>query len=236
MTNSQMVLAALGSKYGTQDSASLQIQKWSYYDFVRLPVAGTNRLTFFSNPIGSVDPVSGLAKTLEETNIRRSGEFDYPFVIMEIATVIEILPVNGRQAAAIQALTTAVQGGMTTVHRALRNMANLGVLSVQFGQKNYVQIESPFQRCPPGYGPSIRSVSGLVGVTLPTEALYYSQSVDPRDKYVVSPPTMIEKGQTLQAVIDFLLINSPTIPQIESEDVAVNVGLEFNGYVVRPLQ
>ncbi len=235
MTNSEKVLQAIAGKYGTQDAAQLQIQRWNYFDSVRLPVAGTNRLTFFSNPIGSVDPISGLAKTLEETNIRRSGELDLPFVIMTIGCRIELLPVE-RQAAGVQAVTNAVQGGMTAVHRVLRNMANQGVLSVSFGQKNYVQIEEPFQKCPPGYGPSIRSIAGTNGATFPGESLYYSQSVDPRDRYVVSPPTFVEKGQTLEAVIDFLLGNSPAIPQVGGANVAVNVRLEFDGYVIRPVQ
>lgn len=235
MTNSEKVLAAIAARYGTQDAAQLQIQRWNYFDSVRLPVAGTNRLTFFSNPIGSVDPVSGLAKTLEETNIRRSGELDLPFVIMTIGTRIELLPV-GRQHADIQAVTNAVQGGMTAVHRALRNLANLGVLTVSFGQKNYVQIEQPFQKCPPGYGPSIRSIAGTTGATFPGQSLYYSQSVEPVDRYVVSPPTFVEKGQTLEANIDFLLANSTVIPQIAGQNVAVNVRLEFDGYVIRPVQ
>ena len=237
MTNSELVLQAIAGRYGTQDPNQLQIQRWSYWDYVRLPVAGTNRLTFMSNPIGSVDPVSGLAKTLEETNIRRSGELDLPFVIMAVKTVIEVLPA-GRQAAGYVAVTDAVQAASTPVHRVLRNMANLGVLLVDFGQKNQFTIEQPFQKCPPGYGPSIRSVSanqqGTSGV--PDETLYYSQSVDPRDQYVVSPPVFIEKGQTFQCVIDFLLTNTPAIPQVGGVNVAVNVGLEFDGYVIRPVQ
>jgi len=235
MTNSEKVLAAIANKFGTQDPAKLQIQRWSYYDSVRLPVAGTNRVSFFNNPIGGVDPVSGLAKTLEETNVRRSGELDLPFVIMKVSTRIELLPV-ARQAAAIIATTNAVQGGMTAVHRALRNLANQGVLTVSFGQKVYFQIEQPFQKCPPGYGPSIRSIAGTTGATFPGQTLYYTQSVDPRDNYVVSPPTFVEKGQTFEAYIEFLLANSVVIPQVASENVAVNIRLAFDGYVIRPVQ
>lgn len=235
MNNSDLVLSAIAGRFGTQDPKSLQIVRWSYYDYVRLPVAGTNRLTFFSNPIGAVDPVSGLAKTLEETNIRRSGEFDEPFVIMSAHAVIELLPA-GRQAAGYQAVTNAVQGGSTAVHRVLRNMADLGVLQVLFGQKLYMQIDQPFQMCPPGYGPSIRRISQVGAGLFVPESLYYAQSVDPRDIYVNSPPTFVEKGQTLQAFIDFLLINTPAIPQVGGVNVAVNVGLEFSGYVIRPVQ
>lgn len=196
MTNSQKVLNAIQGRFGTQDPNQLQIQRWQYWDKIRLAPAGINRLTFFSNPIGSVDPVGGNAKTLEETNIRRSGELDLPMVIMQIRSVIEILPIS-RQPAAIVALPAAVIQDLTPLHRVLRNMANLGVLSVDFGQKNTFQIGQPFQKCPPGYGISIRSISNAPAAgPLPTESLYYSQSVDPRDSYVISPPVFVEKGQT----------------------------------------
>lgn len=236
MTNSQKVLQAIAGRFGTQDPNQLQIQRWQYWDMVRLAPLGANRLTFFSNPIGSVDPIGGNAKTLEETNVRRSGELDLPFVTMQIKTVIEVLPLP-RQPAAIIALPAAIIQDLTPLHRVLRNMANLGVLSVDFGQKNTFQIEQPFQKCPPGYGPSIRSISNAPAAgPVPTESLYYAQSVDPRDAYVVSPPVFIEKGQTFQCVIDFFLLNTPVIPLIAAFAPLVQVGVIFDGYVIRPIQ
>lgn len=236
MTNSQKVLQAIAGRFGTQDPNQLQIQRWQYWDYIRLAPLGTNRLTFFSNPIGSVDPIGGNAKTLEETNVRRSGELDLPFVIMQVKTVIEILP-KQRQPAAIIALADGIIQQLTPVHRVLRNMANLGVLSIDFGQKNTFQIEQPFQKCPPGYGPSIRSIGGTAAAgPAAQESLYYSQSMDPRDVYVVSPPVFVEKGQTFQTVIDFFLINTPAIPVVAAATPLVQVGIVLDGYVVRPVQ
>jgi hypothetical protein len=236
MTNSQKVLAAIAGRFGTQDPNALQIQRWQYWDFIRLAAAGTNRLTFFSNPIGSVDPVGGNAKTLEETNIRRSGELDLPFVIMQLRTVIEVLPI-GRQPAGIIALPDAVIQTLTPLHRVLRNLANLGVLQVDFGQKTTFQIEQPFQRCPPGFGVSIRSITATpTGAGAVEESLYYAQSVDPRDSYVVGPPVFVEKGQTFATVIDFFLANTPAIPVISGATPLVQVGIILDGYVIRPVQ
>lgn len=238
MTNSQKVLAAIAGKFGTQDPRQLQIQRWQYYDYVRLNVAGVNRLTFMSNPLGSVDPVGLNPKTLEETNLRRSGELDLPFVIMQIKTAIQVLPA-ARQAGGVSAVTNLIAaGGLTPVMRALRNMANLGVLNVSFGQKNYFQIEQPFQKCPPGYGPAIVNYGATdtgTGTFMPA-SMWYTASVDPRDVYAVTPPVFIEKSQTLEATIDFYLANTPVIPQIGGADVEVQVGLIFDGYVVRPVQ
>lgn len=238
MNNSQKVLQAIGNRFGTQDPDQLQIQRKSYYDYIRLNVAGTNRLTFFSNAIGSVDPVSQLAKTLEETNLRRSGQLDNPFVIMQVKTAIEVLPA-ARQPAGVSALTNLIAGGgLTPVMRVLRNMANLGVLEVQFGQKNYFQIQQPFQSCPPSYGPSIREygATDTGGGTFMPASLWFTQSVSPKDAYVVSPPVFVEMAQTLQATIDFYLTNTPAIPQLGGANVAVNVGLIIDGYTVQPVQ
>lgn len=238
MTNSEKVIAQLASKFGTAVRGQFEAIRFQYYDYVRLPVGGTNRLTFFSNPIGAVDPTSGLAKTLEETNIRRSGELDERFAIMQVRTSVDILPV-ARQPAGVSGSTNAVVQALTPVHQALRNLNFQGVLSVNFGQKNFIQIEQPFQTCPPGYGPSVRTISTsnvLAVGTFPPVSQYTTQSVDPRDVYVMDPAIFVEKGQTFGATIDFYLNNSVTIPQVGGANVAVNVGVIFDGYVIRPVQ
>lgn len=237
MTNSQKIINQLQSKFGTAVSGKFEAIRFQYYDYVRLTTTGTNRLTFFSNPIGAVDPVSGLAKTLEETNIRRSGELDERFAIMQVRTSIDVLPVK-RQPAAIAALTNTAVQALTTTHQALRNLNFQGVLSVNFGQKNFIQIEQPFQTCPPGYGPSVRSISGSAAAgTFAPISYYTTQSVDPRDVYVMDPAIFVEKGQTFGATIDFYMNNSVTLPVVTGSDrAAVNIGVILDGYVIRPVQ
>ncbi len=230
MTNSQKALQALADKYGTIDGSKLQLQRWQYYDTVRLNGAGTNRLTFFANALGSVDPVSQLNKTLEEVNTRRSGELDEA-----VKTQISILPIQ-RQPAGVIAVTDAVIQSLTPVHAALRNMYYQGVLSVSYGQKRFIEIEQPFQMCPPGFGPSITTIAGNGAALFETASRYTSSSVDPRDVYQMTPPILVEKGQTFSSNIDFFLANTPVIPQVGGANVAVNVSLIFDGYVLRPIQ
>lgn len=236
MNNSQEVLSKLQAQYGTQLPNNLEAQRWQYYDTVRLPVAGTNLLTFFSNPLGSVDPVSGLPKTVEDTNVRRSGEFDLPYAIRTIRTRVQILTPS-RQPSAVAAVTDLILQSLTPVHQALRGLFNQGVLQVSFGQKNFIQIEQPFQRCPPGFGPIVSSIAAHAasGTFQPLSA-YASQSVDPRDLYVVDPLVFVEKSQTVQAAVNFYLQNTPAIPQVASANVAVNISLILDGYVLRPVQ
>lgn len=237
-TKAQLAVNAIQEKYGTFDPSKMQVQRWQYYDNVRLPVGGTNRLTFFTNPIGAVDPnANTVNKTLEETNVRRSGELDEAFVIMALKTEISILPIT-RQPAGVIAVTDAVVQSLTPIHAALRNLYYQGVLSVAFGQKQYIQIEQPFQMCPPGYGPSIRSISSNgAGLFFPLSN-YVRPSNDPRDVYQMTPPIMVEKGQTFSATVDFYNANTPNMTAITvgGANVAVNVGITFDGYVLRPIQ
>lgn len=235
MDNSQAILAQVSAKYGTQDPNTLDLQRWQYYDSVRIPVGGTNTMTFFSNPLGSVDPISGLQKTMEETNLRRAGELDYPYVITEVRTKLHLLPIQ-RQAAAIQAVTDQVIQGYTTVAQDLRNIAEQGVLSILFGQKKFVEVQQPFQSCPPGFGPSLRSIGAHGAGAFVASSVWYSQSVDPRDKYVMSPPIFVEKSQTIQATMQFIIANTFAISQVAGENVAVNAVLIFDGYTIRPVQ
>jgi hypothetical protein len=243
MTNSQKIITQLQSKYGTAVSGQYEAVRFQYYDYVRMPAnSTTNRLTFFSNPIGAVDPTSGLAKTLEETNIRRSGELDERFAIMQVRTSIDVLPMS-RQDSNVSGVTSAVVQGLTPSMQVLRNLNFQGVLSVNFGQKNFIQIEQPFQTCPPGYGPSIRTLSANGAsqsiTTYPPVSQFVSQSVDPRDVYVMDPAIFVEKGQTFGATIDFYMNNMVALPAFSGSVAAklnVNIGVILDGYVIRPVQ
>jgi hypothetical protein len=177
------------------------------------------------------------------THFQELGDYDYRPAReiadededTEVRAVIDVLPIK-RQAAAIVATTTAAIQSFTPVHAALRNLNFQGVLSVSFGQKNFIQIEQPFQTCPPGYGPSVRTISSTGAGAFPPVSQYTTQSVDPRDVYIMEPSIFVEKGQTFAASIDFYLANSVTIPQVAGANVAINVGLIFDGYVIRPVQ
>ena len=240
MTRSEEILSTLQGRFGTQDPSQLQIQKWEYYDYVRYPVAGTNQLQFFTNPLGS--SIGGVTKTLEQTNMTRNAMFDYPFIITEIKTHIFLLP-KARQAAAVSANTSLITGGGATasygapngVYNALWNLSGQGVLNVQFGQKTYFDIEQPFRFCPTGFGVDIISTTGF-GAANVTHSAVWQQSENPDDIYKVTPPVLVEKDQNLQISINFPNGTSTTIPTISGENVLVDIGLIFSGFAILPTQ
>jgi hypothetical protein len=240
MTRSEEILSTLQGRFGTQDPSQLQIQKWEYYDYVRYPVAGTNQLQFFTNPLGS--SIGGVTKTLEQTNMTRNAMFDYPFIITEIKTHIYLLP-KARQAAAVSANTSLITGGGATaaygapngVWNALWNLSGQGVLNVQFGQKVYFDIEQPFRFCPTGFGVDIINTTGFGAANVINSAVW-QQSENPDDIYKVTPPVLVEKDQNLQIAINFPNGTSTAIPQISSTDVLVDIGLIFSGFAILPTQ
>jgi hypothetical protein len=245
MTRSEEILSTLQGRFGTQDPSQLQIQKWEYYDYVRYPVAGTTQLAFFTNPLGSTDPISGQTKTLEQTNMTRNAMFDYPFIITEIKTQIYLLP-KARQNTTptdITALPNLVTGGGATasygasdgVYNALWNLSGTGVLNVQFGQKTYFDIEQPFKFCPTGFGVDILTTTGY-GAANVTNSTIFQQSEDPDDIYKVTPPVLVEKDQNLQININWPNATSVTIPQISSTNIKVDIGLIFSGFAILPTQ
>jgi len=241
MTRSEEILSTLQGRFGTQDPSQLQIQKWEYYDYVRYPVAGTNQLQFFVNPIGT--NIGGVTKTLEQTNMTRNAMFDYPFIITEIKTHIFLLP-KARQAAAVNANTSLITGGGATasygapngVYNALWNLSGTGVLNVQFGQKTYFDIEQPFRFCPTGFGVDIISTTGFGAAANVTNSAVWQQSENPDDIYKVTPPVLVEKDQNLQIAINWPNGTSTAIPQISATDVLVDIGLIFSGFAILPTQ
>jgi hypothetical protein len=253
MTRSEEILSTLQGRFGTQDPSQLQIQKWEYYDYVRYPQAGTNQLTFFTNPIGSTDPNSGTTKTLEQTNMTRNAMFDYPFIITEIKTHIFLLP-KARQTTSPTNLNDAttypnlITGGGASlcygasdgVWNALWNLSGTGVLNVQFGQKTYFDIEQPFKFCPTGFGIDLVQPTGYGTGANVTNSSVFQQSENPDDIYKVTPPVLVEKDQNLQIAINWPNATSIAIPAINTSTNAtyarVDIGLIFSGFAILPTQ
>jgi len=260
-TESQQITQMIASRYGTANYGNLQVLKWQYYDYVRMtPSTGivSQKLNFFSIPQGSLDPNSGIAKTLEETNLDRNGQFTYDYVITGIRTHLYVLP-KARQntTGAVNTSTTLTVGGVTGggsgtgslgasagTMNFLEQLSGRGNLIVTFGQKRYFEINQPFKKCPIGAGVSIKSYGGGTPTTAGVNTNYwYSQSADTRDRYIVTPPLFVERDSIIDASIQFLDTDynstNYTLPNLNSVSGSfafVNVGLCFDGFAIVPTQ
>ncbi len=250
------IIDSLQKRFGSADFSRYQVVRGQKYDFCRLLAAGTNSVSFFSNPIGATDPGAGatLFKTLEQTNLVKNASFGQEyFALTQIRTYANFVPqarlgfttgttFTYRGYTALNAGTTA--GGAM---EKLQSVMNNGVLEIRFAQKLYYQIARPFVQCPAGFGIDIQSLaSARTGVAAETQAPdtnwiarsdYRATSV-----YNIDPIQIIEPEIQIQAAINFPEGNTPnfTYTALDTADgtqtPAVELGLIFDGYVIRPSQ
>jgi hypothetical protein len=230
------VIDFMQEKYGTADWTRYEAQRWSYYDYARYPVAGVGAMSFFINPLGSVDPVSALAKTLEQTNMVKAGSFGQQyFVINAIRTHLFFLP-KARQLAAIAALVRlGTDGGTNAFWESFVNVAHSGVARFYAQSKEIAQIPQPFIMAPPGMGLAIdRNAASTAGAAVITQSYYAQQSPYHGDVYCI-PWRVIEPEVQFRFNIEWPN-GVVALAQIAANNVAVDVGVLLDGYIIRPKQ
>jgi hypothetical protein len=201
---------------------NVQWKRFPLYDYIRYPAAGTTSLTFFSVPLGGTDPVSSSAKTFEQTNVQKSGQLGYPFVIHQFRLDVRLLP-KTRQPAAISALTDYVWDDVGDAASALENLLGQGVLNFKIGQKSYFDINKPFRTCKSGFGVSLPSDAGAAG------AVHVQQAEG--KPYAVTPPQYVAPDQIITVTVDFFNATSPALTGlIAGADPRLEVGLILDGY------
>lgn len=230
---SQDILKMLQSKIGSADWSSWQILRWQWYDTVRYPAAGFTQAQFFVNGIGSQDPnVTGVAKTLEDTNVGQSGQFGQTFFIMQaIKTRLTLLP-KARQPSAIATDNSAIAATYAAVQTQLYNLMGQGVLQISLGQKGYFQIDQPLRNCPPGFGVEIQQIWANL-----KQNSWVQGSTHVDDVWLVTPGQMIEPQQNLTCTIDFPNGVPATLTNlVDSATPAVSLQMIWDGYLCRPVQ
>ena len=246
------IIDSLQKRFGSADFSRYQVVRGQKYDFCRLTADGTTSVAFFSNPLGSADPGAGtppLFKTLEQTNLVKNASFGQEyFALTQIRTYANFV-CKERQPSGLG--TNYVYRGLTaksdSAMEKLQTLLNTGVLEISFAQKLYYQIARPFIQCPPGFGIDIQSlassrdgnvaetqVSGTNWVARPD---YRATAV-----YNIDPIQIIEPEIQIQAAINFPNGNTPNFTNTAldtangTQTPAIELGLIFDGYVIRPSQ
>lgn len=234
------ILGLLVNKIGSANWQQWQIQRWQWYDYVRVPqtAASTASLTFFTNVQGSQDPISGLSKNLEQTNMVKPNTFGQQyFIVQQIRTSLTPL-VKCRQNATVAAYATHSYDQLI-FSNALRSALSTGVLNLVIGQKAYFDIVQPWRTAPAGFGLGTGTVVvPFDRASCATGNAYIAQSNSLADVYSLTPPQLIEPEQTFQCSIDFpdLGVNFHNAFDAAGQDAAVEAGVIFDGYLARPVQ
>lgn len=245
------IIDSLQKRFGSADFSRYQVVRGQKYDFCRLLAAGTNSVSFFSNPIGATDPGAGatLFKTLEQTNLVKNASFGQEyFALTQIRTYANFV------CQARQGFTTGTNftyRGYTALADSamekLQTVLNTGVLEISFAQKLYYQIARPFIQCPAGFGIDVQSLAssrtGNAAETQP-EGTNWLARPDYRATavYNIDPIQIIEPEIQIQAAINFPNGNTPNFTNTAldtangTQTPAIELGLIFDGYVIRPSQ
>ena len=244
------ILDSLQRRFGSADFSRYQVVRGQKYDFVRLRAGGTDSVSFFSNPIGAADPATGstTGKTLEQTNLVKSASFGQEyFALTQIRTYAGFLP-NVRQGLSIgnnfcyRGYTARVNSAMTL----FQDVISRGVLQVKFAQKLYYQISRPFIMCPPGFGIDVQSLASVRTADASENGNDTNWRVAPDNRgesvYNVDPIQLIEPEIQIEASISFPDGNTPdfsnsvALAGAATGTPAIELGLIFDGYVIRPSQ
>jgi hypothetical protein len=246
------IIDSLQKRFGSADFSRYQVVRGQKYDFARLSTTGSSSLSFFTNPIGSADPNGGtptLFKTLEQTNLIKQASFGQEYFALTQIRCFAGFVCQSRQPATLG--TNFTYRGYTALTNSameqLQTVMNQGVLEISFAQKLYYQIARPFIQCPAGFGIEVQSLaSSRTGVTAETQGAGTNWLVRPDYRgasvYNVDPIQIIEPEIQVQAAINFPAGNTPSFAStaIATDGTpftpAVELGLIFDGYVIRPSQ
>ena len=245
------IIDSLQKRFGSADFSRYQVVRGQKYDFCRLLAAGTNSVSFFSNPIGATDPGAGatLFKTLEQTNLVKNASFGQEyFALTQIRTYANFV-CQSRQG--FTTGTNFTYRGYTALADSamekLQTVLNNGVLEISFAQKLYYQIARPFIQCPAGFGIDVQSLAssrtGNAAETQPSDTNWLARP-DYRATavYNIDPIQIIEPEIQIQAAINFPGGNTPNFTNTAldtangTQTPSIELGLIFDGYVIRPTQ
>lgn len=228
-------IAALQGKYGSAIWTNWSNLRWPQWDYARYNPAGITSLSLFAVPMGGVDPVSSVTKTLEQTSMVAGGTFgQVGQLITQIRTDAFILPL-ARQNATIRDDADVIWTLLSNMMSKYLELLRRGVLQIFINNKEFFTISAPFTRCPPGFGIRIQehAASYISGFT--KFSIWAQQSPRAEDIFDLNPPQFIEPSNTFQVQLNYFDGTGPVFTNlVGGVSPAVDIGVILDGYQLRP--
>lgn len=228
-------LQTLQRRYGSADWLRWEAYRWQEYDYVRYPAAGATQLRFFSVPLGGADPTSGLLKTTEQTNLGQGGNFGQVyFIIQQIRVHFFFLPKN-RQPTGINDDADLIYTTLSNAMSKYLEVTRRGVLNISILAKKYFDIERPLVTAPPGFGVTIQQHAGTFDAAgFANFSIFAQQNPNAGCVYDVNPPQVVEPANAIDVTIDWPTTSPVFTGLVNSADPRLDLGVIFDGYIVRP--
>jgi len=236
--NSLQVMAQLQNQYGTADWTKWNPYWQPFYDAASYNPAGPTQVDFYSVPAGNNDPVSGVQKTLEDTNCIVPRQLGQNYLwIWEVRLGVFIKP-KSRQPNAIATDTSLIYGSIVGANSALWALFNRGTLSISVDSKQYLEIDRPFKRCPAGMGLNLtqNAATAAAGPAVQSVAWIQNNS-DDANVFAETPPLWIAPTQTISCQITWPDGAAPVLTNlVDTASLAVQLRIFLAGFMVRASQ
>lgn len=226
MAIDKALAAQIARVTGVADSRLWGLTRWSYWDYVRLPVTGTNELNHFVIPQGATDPVSALPKSVEQTNVPQNRQFGANLVIIRrISTHVHVLPCARQSAAGNQAVASLINSARVADLNGINDLLRQGVFQFIVNEKILFEVPQPFLKMPPAFGVNVETHQAAAAAG----SMYVSQEPNQANVFNVSPAVIISNNTTFYSKILFPNANTPTL----ADSLSVDIGVILDGYVIR---
>jgi len=218
-------LDVLQQRFGTVDYSAWQTIRQPYWSNVLYPAAGSNRITFFGNAIGQ--------QNMQLTNMPKAGSFGQQhYLLKSLRFTFYIAAINFTWGATDADADTFAADLMTGFFQG-------GVLEMNIGAKQYIQMNKPFLTMPQGMGRLETYGAGFTaGAPASTSAPWVTPLPGSICSYVVDPQIFIAAEQQFEMAISY---PSGLIPIIATN--VFNAGTNplyvqcmMDGIVYRPVQ
>lgn len=211
------------SRYAVNQPGMMEMISQPLYDIQPYPQGGVTQLTFFQNQVGS--SISGVTKTLADTNMFGNGSLPQPQQFLIQAIQIEWFP--GQTSAPYQFLGVATAAGQVEDFVGVFNGKGYAVLTI--GTKPYLQ-EGPLITLPP------RSAVGIDAAASNATTAGAGQSLQIVNAFARGPlwhinPLLIPPLQNFSVTL-----NWPTAVPLASTDALARIGVRLWGMLFRSVQ
>lgn len=206
------------------------------YDTVAVPSAGTSGpLRFFAVPLGGNDPngQTNNSKTLEWTNIKSQRELgDVAFLLTSIRMLLFWQP-KKRQVSGISTDADGLFDKYKNLTNVFVRYCRSGVLEIKIDEKDSFQINQPFLRCPPGFGPVV------TGWATATTQGSFAQQPPAKKPMTLRPFKLIKPNTKVEAELTYPNAASPALTNLydgSSLTPRLAMRLILDGYEIRGLR
>lgn len=253
--SSEQVLADLQADYGSLDFDSRwEVQRQPYWDkrgygTAASPGSSPTEIDFWNLQAGATDPVLGVTKTLEQTNLVTQNQIsgNQCYIVKSIAFDIQLAPKVRQQGTAV-ASSTDFSARQELFAQFVTKLAPLGVLTWTIQQKKKMITAAPFITFPPAFGLGLVIPPGVGGLTPITgggnnyAALSSYDLYEHGDSFSLGQPLFLGPNTAFQMTINFPLTGAaaPAATAIygASADQAATIWIcsYMFGFLVRPRQ